>query len=71
MKYIVIKVEDAEKYLMPDDEYYLTRCLNKIEEGRRLDGKKPRNTYLVINTDEPYVAEVAEIMRKHGHEVKI
>lgn len=66
-KYLIIKIDDAVKYLDSDDKIHLTNCLLKIEEGRRKDGKKAFNDYLVINTDESYATEVAEIMKKHGH----
>lgn len=38
-----------------------------IEYGRKKDGKQPYNSYIVINTDEPYVKEIIEVMKKHGH----
>jgi hypothetical protein len=28
---------------------------------------KKENTYLVINTDEPYADEIIEILKKNGH----
>lgn len=45
---------------------HLEIALNLIDEDREKRGKK-RNTYLVINTDEPYADEVIEIMKQHGH----
>ncbi|WP_059048703.1 hypothetical protein [Paenibacillus senegalimassiliensis] len=63
----VIKREDAVKYLN-DKEKYDFHCLcNKIEMGRKRDGKHPVNAYLVINVDEPYAKEVADILKRHGH----
>lgn len=66
-KYFVIKVDDVKKYLDVVDQKFLAKCFWKIEECRRRDGKKAFNDYLVVNTDEPYASEVAEIMKKHGH----
>lgn len=65
-KYFVVKVDDVNRYLSPEGKKALYRCLDSILDSRSLDGKKD-NDYLVINTDEPYAGEVAEIMKKHGH----
>jgi hypothetical protein len=66
-KYFVIKIDDANKYLNDGYRFLLADCLIRIEEGRRKDGKKTMNNYLVINTDESYASEIAEIMKTHGH----
>ena len=39
---------------------------DKIGYTKELEGKK-ENTYLVINTDEPYADEVIAILKRHGH----
>jgi hypothetical protein len=65
--YTVIKNDDLETYLDDNDRntfYYLVE--DKIEYTRKLQGKK-ENTYLVINTDEPYAEEVIEILKRNGH----
>lgn len=39
-------------------------------DSHRIDaGKQPasNNTYIVINTDEPYAPEVVEILKRYGH----
>ena len=60
IKYIVIKKDDALKYL-PEPMLISLECiLNTIAEGRAKDNKKPANQYYICNTDEPY----AEIV--HG-----
>ncbi|MBP1917207.1 hypothetical protein J2Z23_004192 [Lederbergia galactosidilyticus] len=41
-------------------------ALESINKQRKKKGKK-ENTYLVINTDEPYADEVIEIMKRNGH----
>lgn len=38
-----------------------------IEDGRLQEGKQPFNSYIVINLDEPYIEEIIEIMKRHGH----
>ncbi|MEE4580558.1 hypothetical protein V2V06_21205 [Paenibacillus polymyxa] len=63
----VIKHEDAVKYLNDKDKAYFNYLCHKIECGRKNDGKLPVNAYLVINVDEPYAEEVAEILKRHGH----
>lgn len=65
-KFIVIKNDDVEKYLNFKGRVTLNCAIEVIEDGRSVDGKK-NNTYLVINTDEPYADEVIEIMKKNGH----
>ncbi|MDY7043732.1 hypothetical protein RVS70_05885 [Virgibacillus sp. M23] len=45
----------------------LNSALQIIEDGRIENGKKPSNSYVVINLDEPYINEVIEILKNHGH----
>ncbi|MBX4152423.1 hypothetical protein K1X09_34565 [Paenibacillus lautus] len=68
-KFIVLKSEDAEKYLTTSEKYELVGMFEAIDAGRKKDGKTPAsdNTYVVINTDEPYFNEVLAIMKEHGH----
>jgi len=68
MKFTVIKNDDLDSaYLM-----YPSLCRSfellqdKIKHYREYEGKK-ENTYLVINADEPYVDEVIDILKRHGH----
>lgn len=65
-KFIVIKNEDIEKYLTTLAKEDLDDILFEIYHGRKRDGKK-NNTYLVINTDEPYADEIIEILKRNGH----
>lgn len=65
-KFIVIKKDDADKYLNYSGKVALHHVLEVIEDGRSMDGKK-FNYYVVINTDEPYADQVIEIMKKNGH----
>ena len=66
MKYTIIKNEDVNKHLDDRDKSELSRILWKIEQGRYEEGKEASNTYIMINTDEPYVNEVIEIMKSNG-----
>lgn len=52
--YIVIKREDALRYLTEVELQSLETILSVICEGRSKDGKEPFNTYYMCNTDEPY-----------------
>lgn len=72
MKFTVIKNNDIDKYLSGEDAFgilkrrWLDNSLGIINGMRYSEGKK-KNTYIVINTDEPYADEVIEIMKRHGH----
>ncbi|MGE1118295.1 hypothetical protein [Bacillus altitudinis] len=69
MKFAVINLKDFSSYVPKDIEQGFLNELSKvsksIEEGRRKDGKKPFNNYLVINQDEPYIEEVFEVVKKN------
>lgn len=60
--YIVIKRDDAQKYLSNDDIEKLVCMLEKISDGRGKDNKHPDNTYYVCNTDEPYADAVHNVI---------
>lgn len=70
-RYTVINERDVEKYLsvweQQDIAIVMDRMLGNIEDGREKDGKNPYNSYIVINTDEPYIDEIIEVMKRHGH----
>lgn len=69
-RYTIIKERDVEKYLsigeQQDLAIVLDRMLGNIEHGRENDGKKPFNSYVVINTDEPWIGEIVEVMKRNG-----
>lgn len=64
-KFQVIKRADIES-LNQIEKVTLGNLIVRIVEIREEQGKE-QNTYLVINTDEPYADEVIEIMKRHGH----
>ena len=66
-KYLVLKHSDIEKYLDDSQQKTLLKCIYAIAKGRINDDKPDFNEYLIINTDEPYIGEVAKIMKEHGH----
>ncbi|MCT2195196.1 hypothetical protein M3G15_08585 [Paenibacillus sp. p3-SID1389] len=43
------------------------KLVEYVSNKRLAEGKSNCNRYLVINADEPYASEVAEIMKRHGH----
>lgn len=70
-RYTVLNEKDLEKYVNEEkrEEFrqILNEALGEIEDGRLCDDKKPYNSYIVINTDEPYINEIIEVMKRHGH----
>lgn len=66
-KFTVFKNEDIEKYISKLSKDFLENAKVLIEAGRLKDGKNIGNTYLVINTDEPYAPEIIEILKKNKH----
>ena len=70
-KYTVINEKDRRCYLSEAEnaefDSLLHYYLGKIQEGRAMDDKEPFNSYLVINTDEPYANEIADVMKRNGH----
>lgn len=60
--HIVIKREDALKYLTEVEYQTLESLQNTITKGRAEDGKKPINTYYICNTDEPYAEMVKGVI---------
>lgn len=67
IKFTVLKNEDIEKHLTEVQKNDLVSIIETIANGRIGEGKHRSNTYIVINTDEPYVQEIIEIMKRNGH----
>lgn len=57
--HIVIKIEDAMKYLTEVEQKSLETIVNTISKGRAEEGKNPSNNYYICNVDEPY-AKIVE-----------
>lgn len=60
--FIVIKREDAVKYLTEVELQSLEQILSTIGQGRSDDNKKSFNNYYVCNTDEPYAEAVHSVI---------
>jgi len=65
-KFIVIKKDDLNGSLSMLEKKQLTCILSNIFDWRLRTNKKPDNEYIVINTDEPYVNEIIEILKKNN-----
>ncbi|MGE7091660.1 hypothetical protein ACQKII_09455 [Lysinibacillus sp. NPDC048646] len=69
-KYTILSHKDLNKYIDPftQNEMWimLDRIAGNIEDGREKDGKKPFNSYITINTDEPFINEIIDVLKKHG-----
>lgn len=65
-KFIVLKMDDIKDHLTGEDQLFLGLLIDRINVCREAEGKAVNN-YVVINRDEPYINEVTDIMRKHGH----
>ena len=65
-KFTVVKNEDIIKYLSEEQTNILASILTTVAKGREKDGSK-ENSYVVINTDEPYASDVINLMKQHGH----
>ena len=70
-RYTIINEGDYQKYVSREDQYDFEEELDHIQRviqaSREREGKKPYNSYIVINTDEPYIQEIIAVMRRHGH----
>lgn len=64
-KFVVFNVKDISA-IGKNAVQPLLKVKEEVANYRSAQGKK-ENTYLVINTDEPYADEVIEIMKRHGH----
>ena len=68
-KYVMLKIDDIEKYLSIEQKYNLKVILLTIRNGRHKDNKPKSNDYILCNQDEAYAKEVWEII-KHGETIK-
>ncbi|MCY9166761.1 hypothetical protein [Bacillus atrophaeus] len=65
-EFIVLKADDIKDHLSWDEQDLLGALIDKMKVCREAE-EKALNNYVVINQDEPYINEVTDIMRKHGH----
>lgn len=65
-KFIVLSLKYLDR-LEPHFKDGVTNAANKIARLRIIDGKDPVPEYIVINTDEPYIDEIIDVLKRHGH----
>ncbi len=66
-KYLVMKWEDIDKYLAPEQRIQLDRIVETIKFGRARE-KKGSNRYMIINYEDPlYYVVMAILAYKEGH----
>ncbi|WIT26935.1 hypothetical protein [Bacillus phage SPbetaL1] len=65
-KFIVLKMEDIKDHLNLGEQVSLGALIDKMRRRMQAESKAVNN-YVVINQDEPYIDEVTDIMKKHGH----
>jgi hypothetical protein len=72
-RYTVLNERDIRKYGTNKQIEVMNEAIDdvlvNVEIGRRGDGKKPYNSYIIINVDEPYIDEIIGVMKRHGHMV--
>lgn len=70
-RYTVLNERDIAKYGGTEQVEKMNEAIDdvlvNVEAGRMKDGKKPYNSYIIINVDEPYIDEIIEVMKRHGH----
>lgn len=70
-RYTILNERDLKKYCNKEQlsnfNDVLDDVLTTVQIGREDDGKHPFNSYIVINVDEPYIHEIIEVMKRHGH----
>lgn len=67
MKYVVLKIDDVDRYCSFEQQDQIDEICNTIQSGRMRENKKAENRYIVINSDETYAPVIAEIMHLHRH----
>ncbi|MDQ0412699.1 hypothetical protein [Mesobacillus stamsii] len=70
-RYTILNERDIAKYAGKNQADLMNEAiddvLREVETGREQEGKKPFNSYVVINVDEPYIDEIIAVMKRHGH----
>ena len=66
-KFLVLKIADLEEALVSTQKQKLQLYATLIDEWRLNHGKR-LNTYVVINTDEPYFPLVKHLMEVYGEQ---
>lgn len=62
--HIVLKREDVLTLITAEEALQLANIMQKIEDKRFEQGKKIRQSYYVVNHDEPYAQDVFEVIKE-------
>ena len=66
-KFIVIKEEDIFKYAFAHEQEQLKNITNNIKDKKFcVTGIDPNHEYLVINTDEDFIEEIIDILKRNN-----
>jgi len=63
-KYLVLKTEDIERYLVGSQRTELDEVCRFIRANRLAEDRK-NNAYVVVNEDEPYAEKVWQLIQEH------
>lgn len=66
--HLVLKLDDINKHLTAEEHDMLMQLTRKIDRGRKSEGKLVAPRYLLVNHDEPYARQVADIIGQHEGE---
>jgi hypothetical protein len=69
LKYLVLKIDDINRYLDEKAKIELAAASTAIETLRMIEGKAI-NEYFVVNKDEPYADKVKALIDEHESEEK-
>ena len=61
-KYLVFKYEDLRACMSGEDQQFLFDLIDKVTEYRKQKEKKPVNSYLVLNDDDPLTPIVWKLL---------
>jgi hypothetical protein len=65
-RYLVVKWDDIA-ILSDKRKEQLDYLLRRVEDYREAAGKTRSNDYIVVNIDEPYIQEIIDVLKRHGH----
>jgi hypothetical protein len=64
-RFLVWKLQELLQVCTPAEMQQLDTITDRILHLRAAEGKPPVNSYIVVNSDEPYAGEVRDILKKH------
>jgi hypothetical protein len=64
-KHLVLKIKDIQNLSYHTQNDLKATCIC-IKANRQSKGKDPYPEYIVVNTDEPYINEIIDVLKRHG-----